>query len=241
MSTTPPGWHHDPWRQAPMRWWDGTHWTEHTADWSGNLGAAPVARGPGVGAHLLRERAITPWLRALLYLWPVAVALSLGGIAASVSDLSDGGDSGGASAVTLLGQLGGLVGIAVLVLRIIWLYRAATVARDLGLPARRQPMHSAIGWLVPIINYWWPYQGLTDLFPEARRPDRRIAWWWVTSIVSQFTLLIAVVVPFVAGAVAVVLVAAALVPAVAAAALEAGLVGDAVTLHTELAGAVPAP
>lgn len=27
MSTTPPGWYPDPWRQAPLRWWDGAQWT----------------------------------------------------------------------------------------------------------------------------------------------------------------------------------------------------------------------
>ncbi|MDT7759731.1 MAG: hypothetical protein QOH27_5629 [Mycobacterium sp.] len=24
------GWYADPWKQAPMRWWDGLQWTSHT-------------------------------------------------------------------------------------------------------------------------------------------------------------------------------------------------------------------
>jgi hypothetical protein len=27
----PPGWYDDPWRQARVRYWDGTAWTGHTA------------------------------------------------------------------------------------------------------------------------------------------------------------------------------------------------------------------
>ncbi len=37
----PPGWYADPWREAALRWWDGTAWTgevQHTS---------PVARGTG--------------------------------------------------------------------------------------------------------------------------------------------------------------------------------------------------
>jgi hypothetical protein len=29
---SPPGWYPDPWRQALMRWYDGTHWTGYQYD-----------------------------------------------------------------------------------------------------------------------------------------------------------------------------------------------------------------
>jgi uncharacterized protein DUF2510 len=29
--TAPPDWYDDPWRQARLRYWDGTAWTGHTA------------------------------------------------------------------------------------------------------------------------------------------------------------------------------------------------------------------
>jgi hypothetical protein len=29
--TAPPGWYDDPWRQARLRYWDGTAWSGHTA------------------------------------------------------------------------------------------------------------------------------------------------------------------------------------------------------------------
>ncbi len=31
QTATPPGWYGDPWRQARLRYWDGTAWTGHTA------------------------------------------------------------------------------------------------------------------------------------------------------------------------------------------------------------------
>lgn len=235
MSTSPPGWYHDPMGHAPMRWWDGTRWTEHTADWTGIRPAAAPIHQPDRATLLERERKVAPWLRGLLLLWPIAVALSLGGMVSSLDQIANGTDSS-LPALWWVGQLGALVGIAVTVLRMVWLYRAAVVARSLGLRTRREPLHAALGWLIPIINYWWPYQGVTDLFPEGERPDRRIAWWWTTSIVSQLALILMIAVPFVPGAVAVVLVAAALVPAVASAALEVGLVGDAVAIHEHLTG-----
>ena len=32
QTATPPGWYDDPWRQARLRYWDGTVWTGHTAE-----------------------------------------------------------------------------------------------------------------------------------------------------------------------------------------------------------------
>ncbi len=217
-----------------MRWWDGVRWTEHTADWTGIRPAATPINQPDQAALLEREQKVAPWLRGLLLLWPIAVALSLGGVVSSVDQIASGTEDSSLPTLWWVGQLGGLVGIAVTVLRVIWLYRAATLARSLGFGARREPLHAAIGWLVPIINYWWPYQGVTDLFPMSERPDRRIAWWWATSIASQLALILMIAVPFVPAPVAVLLVVGALAPAVASAALEVGLVRDAGAVHERL-------
>ena len=234
MNPTPPGWYHDPWQQAPMRWWDGSRWTEHTADWRGIRPVVRPSYGPSVAERFQNERQLTPWLQRLLFLWPIAVALSLGGLVSSMNQLVDGDDPGSLGSYWWVGQLGGLAAIALLVMRILWLYRAATVARELGLDARREPTRAAVGWLIPIVNYWWPYQAMTDLFPEDRRPNRRIAWWWTCSVLSQFSLLVAIAVPFVPVPAAVGLVVLVLVPALAAAALEVALVHDATAVHGNL-------
>jgi hypothetical protein len=248
MSTTPPGWYHDPWRQAPMRWWDGSRWTEHLADWRGHLPAAPAPAGPVVPAYgapaiadrLHAETQITPWLRRLLYVWPLAAAASAGFAAVSIQSVIDAfngeTDSSSASGWGYLAQVASGFSIALLVLRVVWLHRAVATARDLGLPVRRQPTPAAVGWIVPVINLWWPLQGVTDLFPSDRRPDRRLAWWWACSIVAAMAPLAGAAVPYVPVAAAVAVVAAAVVPTIAAAVLELGLVTDAVTVHAELAG-----
>jgi hypothetical protein len=44
MTTAPPGWYADPWRQASWRWWDGVAWTAYT-----DLGAS-LASDTGVRA-----------------------------------------------------------------------------------------------------------------------------------------------------------------------------------------------
>jgi hypothetical protein len=224
-----------------MRWWDGTRWTEHIADWQGpRLPPRRAQAGPSVWARLDAERRLTPWLRGLLVVWPLATAASTALLAASFDEVLDvvrgAGDQSTASGWSALGQLAGALGLALLVVRMLWLFRAAHTAQELGLPARRNPWPAAISWLIPILNFWWPYQAVTDLFPAYRRPDRRIAWWWGTSVAAYITPLAAVPMSFVPLGVAAVLLLVAMAPVVAAAVLEIGIVADVVAVHTDLAG-----
>jgi len=243
MSTTPPGWYHDPWRQAPMRWWDGTNWTEHLADWSGHVPAAPrpaPTGGPSVMARLDAEERVTPWLRRLLYVSPLAAVASAGFAADSIQRVvdafHDNANTSTSSGWGWVGQVASALTIALLVLRMVWLHRATATARELGLAVRRTPTAAAVGWLIPVINLWWPLQGVTDLFPLHRRPDRRLAWWWACSVVASFAPLAGAAVPYVPVAVGVTILAAAAVPTVAAVILELGLVHDAVAVHAALTG-----
>src|SRR5262245_64426838 len=48
----PAGWYDDPWRQAPLRRWDGQQWTGHTT------GAAPV---PSVGTPIPSDPSRAVW------------------------------------------------------------------------------------------------------------------------------------------------------------------------------------
>ena len=107
-------------------------------------------------------------------------------------------------------------------------------ARALGLDARRSRSTPPSAGSSRSSTTGGRFQGVTDLFPEGRRPDRRIAWWWAMSIVSGLGLFIVVAVPFVPAGVAVVLVILAIAPALATAALEVGLIGEILALHERL-------
>ena len=247
MSSTPPGWYHDPWRQAPMRWWDGVRWTEHISGWSGPVVASAAssvtdATTRAWARHRLDdERTAARWLRPLLVIWPLALAVSAASFGLAFKSLVDSVRDN--TTVTPSGWIyvadaAGLVSIGLLIARMIWLNRAGELARAVGLPLVRSPIASAIGWLVPVINYWWPYQGVRDLFPDGERPRRRLGWWWACWVTSSvITVAAGAIAAFLPTAFGVLIVAVALVPGVVGAALEHRLVADVGAAHARLVGA----
>ena len=64
-----------------------------------------------------------------------------------------------------------------------WLRRAAEFARRAGLPAARDPMWAVLGFFVPIVNFWFPYQVARDLFPPGHPGRRLVGRWWASWIV----------------------------------------------------------
>jgi Domain of unknown function (DUF4328)/Protein of unknown function (DUF2510) len=188
----PAGWYADPWYAGYLRWWDGTAWTPHVAP-SGGQGVDPTSA-------VASTEATGTWLRRALYATPFTQALALALIFGSLRKVFDSigsspGDPrafnnpGGWGAV---GQLLSLVSTVLLVLRMVWLYRATKAARALGLPTRRDAGLACAGWLIPIVNFWWPFQSVGNLFPPQRRPRSTLGWWWaaylVGSIVGTFGL-----------------------------------------------------
>ena len=93
-----------------------------------------------------------------------------------------------ASGVTVLRQSGGPISAGYTLVELLlsllylgslglflrWIHRAATLANRAGLPARRSPGMAVGSWFIPIVNLWFPYQGMRDLTP-AGDPARRIA------------------------------------------------------------------
>ena len=54
MEMPPPGWYEDPVAAGgPLRWWDGTQWTEHTAP-TGSTALAANERAPGITERAAR-------------------------------------------------------------------------------------------------------------------------------------------------------------------------------------------
>ena len=85
-------------------------------------------------------------------------------------------------------QILSFVNIAGLLLAGFWMYRAATAATHLGLPARHDPVWAVAGWFIPIINFWWPCQSLQDLLPSEHPTRSTILWVWVVFITAGFVM-----------------------------------------------------
>lgn len=86
-----------------------------------------------------------------------------------------------------LGAVVTLLAIAAIIVLMVWTYRAAGHARALGLPARRSLGWGVAGWIVPVVNFWFPYQALRDCLPPPDRDTRRLVLrWWLLYVLGGF-------------------------------------------------------
>jgi hypothetical protein len=78
----------------------------------------------------------------------------------------------------------------------VWTHRCATAGAALGIPARFEPAWGTVGWFIPFLNYWFPYQAVRDSLPPDHPRRRDAAWWWGLDIAAaqlvQVVALIAV-------------------------------------------------
>jgi hypothetical protein len=90
----------------------------------------------------------------------------------------------GAIALPSLGGLASLGTIAALVMFVVWFFRARINAEGHGWRQRWSPGWAIGGWLVPVVNLWFPFQIMVDIW-QAGRPDEARAnrpilpglWW----------------------------------------------------------------
>ena len=175
-----PGWYPDPYSDGWLRWWDGAAWTSHTAQ---------VAPPPGTfyradpHSDLAGEQRAA---RRAMVTVVVSAVLSAGSAVALAFDRSNQvGDAGHLSTAATTASV--LVTFATLGLEVffmIWLYRAAGLARKAGLFARRDPVWAILGFIVPVVNLWFPYQVARDCL-QAGDPRRRLsARWWTWYLIS---------------------------------------------------------
>jgi len=83
-------------------------------------------------------------------------------------------------------QIAGAVGVVVGVLFLLWFARSAVNGRALGLSARREPAAGVAGFLVPVINLWWPYQSTCDLLPPDDLRRSLVLRWFLLWTVGGF-------------------------------------------------------
>jgi len=265
----PAAWYPDPAGSPGLRYWDGTAWTAHTAYTDGPaVAAARVAPRPDLDApSLLRtEHRLAGWLRWLLPLAALAraVRVAVGAITSYAAgptwrremrrfldDRSgnakpptfriDPADVEHLRAFTRISNVSLLVLVVVGIVFIVWLGTAGNVALAEGRPLRRKPWLGAWSFLIPFVNFWWPYRATRDLLdrdaPEIRRVVR---WWtlWIGSALVQVGVgaLILFGVPMI---VATMLTIASCLIGILAAFAAVQVVGAVGRSHAELVGAPP--
>lgn len=233
----PAGWYPDPAASSGLRWWDGSAWTAQVSQ------ASPAVAPADIDEESRRGQ------RARVGLL-VAVPAQLASVAFFHSQFKDFVDelreleagqpapdfAGGGWAVVT--QVSGAVGLLVGVLFLLWFARSAANAQALGLPARREPAAGVAGFIVPVINLWWPYQSTSDLLPpgDARRPLvlRWFLLWMVGGLVGTVATWVSV---FVSGSLGWALLAVPAVLTTLAALAARHLIGEIVTCHAGLASA----
>lgn len=187
----PPGWYADPAGPGSLRWWDGWSWTAYTAPLSPPLASplvpAPARDLPHPAASLAGERRAAGWARrAVVVIAGVqAIATPWTVYLGAFEDRNFLRLSDGATSPPMLpadfywGYLPVAVGTVAIVLLAVWMYRAAVHARRLGLPARRSAVWAWLAWMIPVVNFWFPYQVIRDCLPPSDGDGRRrvLRWW----------------------------------------------------------------
>ena len=205
-----PGWYPDPWKPGRRRWWDGNGWADQTLDPDAPPPPSAFAFAPGPPdphRELDDERRASVWAKRGFI--GMVVGRVIGGLTTVIlfNDFIDevrrSFDTNGryqpdVRRVQLLSSPASALSFLGMLLVAIWLQRAATVARNLQYPARRTPAWAVVGWFVPVVNFWIPYQCARDCLPPTH-PDRRtVKQWWTAYLVGTTLWLVTLVVALVA-------------------------------------------
>lgn len=139
------------------------------------------------------------------------------------------------SGALTLNQLAGVAVLVAQILFLVWFYRSVSLARAAGLPARRSPALAVVAWIIPILNWWWPYQSTVDALPPGHPARTGVLRWWLLWIAASNATFVAVLVGLASEPASWVVAAAGTGCALAAAFAARDVVEDVVAAHAQLA------
>ncbi|MDZ7673678.1 MAG: DUF4328 domain-containing protein [Acidimicrobiales bacterium] len=204
-------WYPDLERTGWLRYWDGTRWTDHRAPMPPPSGF-PVQGPPPRRSPIDAELAASGNARTAIMVYGAVLALTaplnavvmaqLRDLIEQFFDASDSADpeTFGTSwgiGFTLVSGVSQLLSMAVLaagIYFVIWVYRASATARDLDYPQQWSQVWAWLGFIVPIMNLFVPYQMLRDALSSGTADRGRsvlIRWWacFLGASVSGFSVL----------------------------------------------------
>jgi len=120
---------------------------------------------------------------------------SLHGLAAAlvIALIADAAIWLGAIALPSLSALANFVLFVAMIVFVVWFYRARINADGHGWPQRRSPSTAVLGWFVPVVNFYFPYQIMADIWraglpdEERENPATLPGIWWA-SLLAFFLL-----------------------------------------------------
>ncbi len=184
-----PGWYPDPYSNGLLRWWDGAQWTAHTVPLHGPSSADPRQ---DLESEQRAARRAAPAVVGIAVIGAANAVVFATVVGQTYRDYLDGvraydnGDRVTLPAQPSLGWgwLTGARRAGLTVLFMFWLFRAAKLARNAQLPAKRDPVWAFLGFFVPVVSLWFPYQVARDTL-APNDPRRRIAGlWWTWYLIA---------------------------------------------------------
>jgi Protein of unknown function (DUF2510) len=199
---TPQGWYYDPWGQAPLRWWDGYTWTPHLGP--PHLGSTATGPWNQPSAHLDPQIVLAKEQRAARWLFRTGIlnAIVVSGqgpilyfvfrsMFRSIGTMSTGASPSTSGFETelvvfqLVFALFGLLSWGYFGVRIWWTHRVCSNGKLIGFRQQYDPVLTAASWILPIVQYWFPYVGIRDSVRPTDRP-KLLRWWWASTILVPF-------------------------------------------------------
>jgi hypothetical protein len=196
----PPGWHADPWMPGGRRWWDGNAWSAYAVPPPAAVGTlaptppttaeiAAARRWSGHAANAFLATAAIGVIYALVT--PILASNFVDVLRDASNTNSETADLSGFNPLPWFAlSLLSFVSIGALIVLCMWTYHATKVAAGLGRPLSQQPILLALGWVIPVLNYFFPYLAMRDLVPEEDPVRPLLLTWWLCYVLGGLTILL---------------------------------------------------